>query len=101
MNTTPARYRCEYCHNDDASVRETADGFMCCTFCDDVCARRFICEVCEERDVTDGCEVCWECLIDAVVADPRELDTCSQPLRDKIGRELATRFGALTRRQAA
>jgi hypothetical protein len=102
LKTEPRpRYRCEYCKNDDASV--FADGdLMVCTFCDDVCSRRFICDVCEEHDCANGAEQCLECIADQCVEDPRELDSCSKELQAEVARVLAKRLKPFLRqRQAA
>lgn len=99
---TSTAYRCEYCKNDHASARETDDGLMVCTFCDDVVTRRFICEICRERDCANGAEQCLECIADQVVGDPRELDSCSKDLQGEVARVLAKRLKPFMRhRQAA
>lgn len=97
-----AVYRCEYCKNDHASARETGDGLMVCTFCDDVVTRRFICDICNERDCTTGADQCLECIADQVIEDPRELDSCSKDLQAEVARVLAKRLKPFMRqRQAA
>jgi hypothetical protein len=100
-STTPKVYRCEYCKNDHAEVR-AVDGLMVCNFCDDVCTRRFICDVCHERDVANGAEQCIECIADQVVADPEELHGCSKSLQAEVAHVLAKRLKPFMRqRQAA
>lgn len=100
--TTSAVYRCEYCTNDHANARETGDGLMVCTFCDDVVTRRFICAGCNERDCASGADRCIECIADEVVEDPRELDTCSASLKAEVAAVLAKRLKPFLRqRQAA
>jgi hypothetical protein len=98
---TPAAFRCEYCKNDHAEAREV-DGLMVCNFCDDVVTRRFVCDVCHTRDCANGAEQCLECIADQVVADPRELDTCSKDLKAEVALVLAQRLKPFMRqRQAA
>lgn len=99
--TTRTVYRCEYCKNDDARARETADGTVCID-CDDVLTRRFLCDVCGERDCANGAEQCLECIADQCVEDPRELESCSTPLQAKVALVLAKRLKPFLRqRQAA
>jgi hypothetical protein len=98
---TSAAYRCDYCKNDNAEAREV-EGLMACNACDDLVTRRSICDVCHDRDCAGGAEQCLECIADQVVADPRELDTCSKSLQAEVARVLAQRLKPFMRqRQAA
>jgi hypothetical protein len=92
-------YRCPDCKQ---FVDPVGDGYWLVSYCHDAVVETvWMCIECNEREQHKGCEECWECLIASIVADPRELDMCTRELRDEICRELATRYGALTRRQAA
>lgn len=97
---TPAVYRCDYCKNDDAQVRHD-DGLAICVFCDDVCTRRSICDICHDRDVANGSDLCIECLADYVVSDPDELHGCSKSLQAEVAHVLAKRLKPFLRQSEA
>jgi hypothetical protein len=100
MSTSFLRCPACKCECMDGNIKHE-DYLAISLCCDEPVERVWLCTKCGQGEQHKGCEECRECLIASIVADPRELDMCTRELRDEICRELATRYGALTRRQAA
>lgn len=98
-NQSRKSFSCFHCGTVDA-IDAGAD--MACPHCDEVCTTVYICRVCDTDEVHEGCEECLDCIVDAVVADPRELDSLTAELVVEVAKELAERNRPFLRqRQAA
>jgi hypothetical protein len=116
--STP-HYRCDSCGStttDPIEMRETehycmGDAtvsqvgiYLACDVrgCKGECEEIHVCDVCDTREAAEGADQCVNCISDAVVADPRELDTIFGSLKDAVTKELARRARPyLTMRQAS
>lgn len=95
-------FRCPGCTAQPCDVSFDAEGYELSVCCDEYAETLWMCETCSEREAHAGCDQCLECIIDAVIADPREIDQCAPSLQVEIARELANRLRPfLSRRQAA
>jgi hypothetical protein len=94
-------YRCESCDNNRAVVIHDGEDALCVE-CQDVCGRSFFCHTCDTRLCVSGTDHCLECIADAVVEDPRELECLTDDLVLAVTCVLAERLRPFLRqRQAA
>jgi len=98
-------FRCPHCKTQPCEVaNKSYDGIelMVSECCDEVAERVYLCVTCGERESHNGCDDCFPCVVESIIADPRALEMCAEPLRLEIGKALAARLQPfLTRRQAA
>lgn len=93
-------YRCPQCRQPVEPIREGDDLVSYC--CDAVVEKVWLCETCGERECHSGCEICFECLLDESIADPRIIEQCTAKLQAEIAKGLAERLRPFLReRQAA
>jgi hypothetical protein len=102
------QYRCDTCHQIDEFPIEVAEDLefhsmgdqtvtqrttrLACSHCDGDCDEISVCVECDYREQHDGCEVCFECLIESCIEDPAEIETCSRSLQVEIAKELVRRL---------
>lgn len=83
-------YRCVCCRQFVEPVREGMDLVSTC--CDQVVETVYMCETCGDREQHRGCSECFPCILESVIADPREIDQCSPELQKEIAKGLAERL---------
>jgi len=98
-------YRCPACSALVDPIREGDDLVSYC--CSEIVERVYMCAKCSEREAHLGCDDCFPCVLDSIIADPRYLEMCAPALQLEIAKALAERAqptyseGCLTRRQAS
>lgn len=86
MSTTAKR--CPACRLICEPIVDMLDLVSPC--CDEVVELAVLCDCGAEAH--SGCETCFSCLLDSVIEDPREIETCSTSLQAEIAKGLAERL---------
>lgn len=94
--------RCPACTMQPCSVDYDIEGYEISACCDEYAETIYLCEECGDNTIHPGLDICFECLLKQVIADPREIDQCTDDLAREIARALAERVKPmLSVRQAA
>lgn len=87
-------YRCPACKAEclEGDIQHE-DGLPISLCCDEIVERGvWLCETCGEREQHKGCDICFECLLDESIADPRTIEQCAPQLQAEIAKGLAERL---------